>query len=825
MNARNTLTLLTLTLFSGFISPLIAKGDGSFGNPWCTPGNSYQDIEQRFGDFDGDGDPDMVVTEIFSKVYIYQNNGNGTFQSTPSYTWDPNSDRNWRGVVVFDYDNDGDLDIYAVVMNSTDLLFINQGNFQFLEVGVPNSAGATDQVEAFDMDNDGRIDIVHSHNQGFSMLRNTFNGSSYATPDLFGTPISSPVLGQGDIALEDIDGDGDGDVIFAGLTAGQSGVYLYGAGAFSAGQNFGPSTIGHDVVFGYLDFDSNIDAVLVGSAGRHFLYGNGDGTFTNLKTSSTATNAVAIADLNSDSVSDLIFQELATFKTYFGQGDGTYVFGAAVTNSAGNRQFDLADADLDTDLDIAVRGGGTNDGGRSCVYFNSGTDPAITAAFDGDPLYGGAPLTVHFTDLSQAANTTITSWAWDFDADGTVDSTQQHPTHTYFDPGTYSVRLVVSNGSAIAVAYEEAFVVVDSDPCAAECEIDLLWEEVTGGINRATGNVGIHNAAPTYELDVTGSVNAQNLLINGTPIQEGIWTESGSHAYRASGYVGINTSNPSEQLDIDGGVLVNKSGNDVRFRIDSVVEQNAFLFDGGRNAIGMGVVPNPAARLDVAVKSDPITSSGSSVKIGVLSRLYETNIDSGITDNGYRAAIHARGVIENAGFAGHLHRVYGLHVESGMTAGSGTVDIAMGLFIQNYDLPGQVSHHYGIYQHGTTAKNFFGGRVGIGTTSPNGALDVNGEIYQRGALLHADYVFADDYQLLSIEEQGAFMENNEHLPAVPKAEVDENGREVLLVGAHRRGMLEELEKAHLYIQQLNEKVKQQDARIDLLLRALEQQQQ
>jgi hypothetical protein len=35
------------------------------------------------------------------------------------------------------------------------------------------------------------------------------------------------------------------------------------------------------------------------------------------------------------------------------------------------------------------------------------------------------------------------SWAWDFDNNGTVDSTAQNPTRTYTTPGNYTVRLTV----------------------------------------------------------------------------------------------------------------------------------------------------------------------------------------------------------------------------------------------------------------------------------------------------------------------------------------------------------------------------------------------
>src|SRR5690606_11112515 len=63
------------------------------------------------------------------------------------------------------------------------------------------------------------------------------------------------------------------------------------------------------------------------------------------------------------------------------------------------------------------------------------------ADFTADVTSDYAPLTVHFTELSKRA----TSWAWDFDNNGTVDSTEQNPTYTYPTSGTYSVTLTVSS--------------------------------------------------------------------------------------------------------------------------------------------------------------------------------------------------------------------------------------------------------------------------------------------------------------------------------------------------------------------------------------------
>jgi hypothetical protein len=98
------------------------------------------------------------------------------------------------------------------------------------------------------------------------------------------------------------------------------------------------------------------------------------------------------------------------------------------------------------------------------------------------------------------------------------------------------------------------------------------------------------------------------------------------------------------------------------------------------------------------------------------------------------------------------------------------------------------------------------GNVGIGTSSPAGRLDVNGSIYQRGSLLFADYVFSPEYKLESIEEHAEKMWREKHLPAVAAKKVDQDGQELVDIGAHQREILEELEKAHVYIQQLNERI-------------------
>jgi len=139
------------------------------------------------------------------------------------------------------------------------------------------------------------------------------------------------------------------------------------------------------------------------------------------------------------------------------------------------------------------------------------------------------------------------------------------------------------------------------------------------------------------------------------------------------------------------------------------------------------------------------------------------------------------------------------------------------------------NHSFGIGLNSTSytindayTMAIMGGEVGIGTTTPQGTLDVNGAIYQRGGLLHADYVFTDDYLLESIEEHSEFMWNRKHLPAVPKAKKDEEGSDIIEWGEHNRGMLEELEKAHVYIDQLNKSLNKHQIIIETQQKQIDQ---
>ena len=72
----------------------------------------------------------------------------------------------------------------------------------------------------------------------------------------------------------------------------------------------------------------------------------------------------------------------------------------------------------------------------------------LNADFEADITEGIIPLEVHFSDISSDRNSRdITSWEWDFENDGIIDSYQQNPSFTYTEEGYFSVSLTIGDGS------------------------------------------------------------------------------------------------------------------------------------------------------------------------------------------------------------------------------------------------------------------------------------------------------------------------------------------------------------------------------------------
>lgn len=89
--------------------------------------------------------------------------------------------------------------------------------------------------------------------------------------------------------------------------------------------------------------------------------------------------------------------------------------------------------------------------------------PAPVVNFTASPTLGTVPLTVHFTDLT---TNNPQAWVWDF-GDGSLSGVlDQNPTHTYNEPGTYTVDLRVPYDGKYLNETKPYYIVVVTHPVA-----------------------------------------------------------------------------------------------------------------------------------------------------------------------------------------------------------------------------------------------------------------------------------------------------------------------------------------------------------------------
>lgn len=111
----------------------------------------------------------------------------------------------------------------------------------------------------------------------------------------------------------------------------------------------------------------------------------------------------------------------------------------------------------------------SNDEGSNVLtlinYINVGYN-APTANFTADKTQCLVPLTVYFTDYSIGD---VTSYAWDFNGDGVIDSTQKDPVYIYTIPGIYSVtETVFGPGGSNTLTIPNYISIPDTTPPVAQ---------------------------------------------------------------------------------------------------------------------------------------------------------------------------------------------------------------------------------------------------------------------------------------------------------------------------------------------------------------------
>ena len=124
--------------------------------------NPQEGFGMACADLDGDDDLDLVfLGRTDGLVGIFENNGTGTFSNRSVASGIP-ATPSGCGVSAFDYDRDGDLDIFIAQKNAAARLLRNNGAMQFTDVAV--AAGVATPTPATgcsvaDYDADGWLDL------------------------------------------------------------------------------------------------------------------------------------------------------------------------------------------------------------------------------------------------------------------------------------------------------------------------------------------------------------------------------------------------------------------------------------------------------------------------------------------------------------------------------------------------------------------------------------------------------------------------------------------------------------------------------------------
>ena len=248
---------------------------------------------------------------------------------------------------------------------------------------------------------------------------------------------------------------------------------------------------------------------------------------------------------------------------------------------------------------------------------------------------------------------------------------------------------------------------------------------------------------------------------------------------KANGNVGIGTTSPSEKLEVNGDIL----GNQYRFPFinydfsasprTQLENMSLKLFDDYHTYRPGGVAPGN-------------NNYGTLLAIYGRSSHWEHNLYFGANKKiYYRSSTWSGGTAED-GTTGGFHEWRTILDSKSDIETSGLLK-----------LTGSGNHYIS------------NGNVGIGTTNPQTKLAVNGEITKKEVIVTmdgwSDFVFNEDYRLMSLTDLKEYVKTHDHLPGVPTTkEVSEEG---ISLGEMNKILLQKIEELTLYIMEQDERIK------------------
>jgi hypothetical protein len=247
------------------------------------------------------------------------------------------------------------------------------------------------------------------------------------------------------------------------------------------------------------------------------------------------------------------------------------------------------------------------------------------------------------------------------------------------------------------------------------------------------------------------------------------YRSSSQNIFPSSGNVGIGTTSPGTLLDIGATVKSNfaiPDGNILGLQSKTSTSNPNTFFVGNFFYNELKIASNNSVQgiNTQAVSTNP--SGNISLSIGNSSN----NLHDATGSLTWARAFQGGAYLTGSGGINNATSFYAHH----SIPGSGIITNAYGLYVNTFPSTG-ITNKYGVYVNDPNASNYFGGTVGIGTSSTGSfKLAVEGKIGAREIKVTLDnpwpdYVFEKKYPLMDILSLDKYITINKHLPGVPSA--------------------------------------------------------